>query len=166
LTTSKGVTLDVSDGPCTRFVESRSVLLLTEFAWMWRGVKLVGGVGVALLVLALFSVVLLRFCFSTHRSPDVAPVDHGPAEVDPKLLRQFDDAQRRAVRRLTDETPMDLKLQLYAFCRQAKDGNVRGERPGSWAKPEDQARWASWADLRGMPKDKAIHGYISVVNQL
>jgi len=88
---------------------------------------------------------------------------HGLKVSDEYYLEQrFEDAQREAVRKLRDQTPEDMKFMLYGFYKQAKEGDVKGERPGSWNNQE-KTKYDYWARHRGMSKEQAIEGYIKAV---
>merc|ERR1712226_1708083 len=78
-------------------------------------------------------------------------VGKGPSHHDEtiSLQAQFEDAQRDAMRKLNDSTPDDMKFTIYGLFKQAKDGNVRGDRPGLFNRRE-RAKYDAWARNRGM----------------
>lgn len=53
------------------------------------------------------------------------------------------------------------KLKLYAFYKQATDGDVKGECP-SIINMIERAKWQAWNAVKGMNKDKAMEGYLKV----
>lgn len=78
-------------------------------------------------------------------------------------LQQRFDEMVKAVREATiDFTPNNTqKLKLYAFYKQANEGDVTGECPGVIHMVE-RAKWQAWNAIRGMNKDKAMEGYLKV----
>lgn len=78
------------------------------------------------------------------------------------LQQRFDDMVK-AVRDATIEfNPNNTqKLKLYAFYKQATEGDVQGECP-SVIHMVERAKWQSWKAIKGMDKDKAMEGYLKV----
>jgi acyl-CoA-binding protein len=56
-------------------------------------------------------------------------------------------------------------LKLYAFYKQATEGDVKGKRPGM-LDFVGQAKYDAWAKLKGMSKDKAMQAYMDVAEKL
>jgi len=56
-------------------------------------------------------------------------------------------------------------LKLYAFYKQATDGDVAGARPGGFDFVGG-AKHDAWAKLKGMSADEAMQGYIKQVERL
>ena len=56
------------------------------------------------------------------------------------------------------------KLKLYAFYKQATEGDVNGDCP-SIVNMVDRAKWQAWKAIKGMAKDKAMEGYIKVFEE-
>lgn len=78
------------------------------------------------------------------------------------LQKQFDE-KVAAVRDATIDFKPDntQKLKLYAFYKQATDGDVKGECP-SIINMVERAKWQAWNAVKGMSKDKAMEGYLKV----
>ncbi len=78
------------------------------------------------------------------------------------LQKQFDEMVE-AVRNATiDFSPNNSqKLKLYAFYKQAIEGDVKGECP-SIVNMVERAKWQAWNAIKGMDKDKAMEGYLKV----
>jgi len=56
------------------------------------------------------------------------------------------------------------KLKLYAFYKQALEGDVQGECP-SVINMVERAKWQAWNAIKGMTKDKAMESYLNVFNE-
>lgn len=56
------------------------------------------------------------------------------------------------------------KLKLYAFYKQATEGDVIGDCP-SIVNMVDRAKWQAWKAIKGMAKEKAMEGYIKVFEE-
>ena len=78
------------------------------------------------------------------------------------LKNKFDEMVL-AVRNATiDFSPNNAqKLKLYAFYKQATEGDVVGECP-SVINMVERAKWQSWNAIKGMSKDNAMIGYLKV----
>mmetsp|Transcript_37490 Transcript_37490/g.116514 ORF Transcript_37490/g.116514 Transcript_37490/m.116514 type:complete len:108 (+) Transcript_37490:819-1142(+) len=85
-----------------------------------------------------------------------------PSSPATSLQDRFRKAQRDAVTKLRDNTPDDMKFQLYGFYRQARDGDIIGERPNIFNHRE-RAKYDAWARNRGMSEQQAIESYIKAV---
>lgn len=68
---------------------------------------------------------------------------------------------RQLPKRPSDQT----LLKLYAFYKQATEGDVKGKRPGI-LDLVGQAKFDAWARLKGTSKDKAMQAYIDLVEKL
>jgi acyl-CoA-binding protein len=81
------------------------------------------------------------------------------------LKQQFDDMVL-AVRNATiNFAPSNAqKLKLYAFYKQATEGDVVGECP-SIVSMIERAKWQAWNAIKGMNKDKAMEGYLKVFEE-
>ena len=53
------------------------------------------------------------------------------------------------------------KLKLYAFYKQATEGDVQGECP-SIVSLVERAKWQAWNAIKGMSREKAMEGYLGV----
>lgn len=56
------------------------------------------------------------------------------------------------------------KLKLYAFYKQATEGDVVGECP-SIINMVERAKWKAWNAVKGMDKTKAMQGYLAVFHE-
>lgn len=56
-------------------------------------------------------------------------------------------------------------LQLYAFYKQATDGDVSGERPGGFDF-KAIAKFDAWEELKGKSKEQAMQEYVKLVDTL
>lgn len=80
------------------------------------------------------------------------------------VQEQFDDAQKR-VKTLSKAPGNDVLLELYAFYKQATEGDVSGSRPGM-LDLKGRAKFDAWTGKKGLAKDKAMESYVSLVNRL
>ena len=56
------------------------------------------------------------------------------------------------------------KLQLYAFYKQATEGDIKSKCPSILSMIE-RAKWMAWNAIKGMPKDDAMRGYLAVFGE-
>jgi diazepam-binding inhibitor (GABA receptor modulator, acyl-CoA-binding protein) len=56
-------------------------------------------------------------------------------------------------------------LKLYAYFKQASEGDVTGKRPGGFDFVAG-AKYDAWAKLKGTGKDEAMQNYIKQVDKL
>ena len=56
-------------------------------------------------------------------------------------------------------------LKLYAFYKQATEGDVQGERPGGFDFVGG-AKFDAWSKQKGTSRDDAMQNYIKVVDKL
>lgn len=56
------------------------------------------------------------------------------------------------------------KLKLYAFYKQALEGDVQGECP-SIINMIERAKWQAWNAIKGMSREKAMEGYLKVFTE-
>jgi len=87
-----------------------------------------------------------------------APVQAAKSDGD-----RFEEAQREAVRKLKDSTPLDVKFLLYGYYMQATEGDVKGVRPSLIA-PRDRAKWDAWNACKAMTREEAINKYVKCVD--
>ncbi|HUS23471.1 MAG TPA: acyl-CoA-binding protein [Candidatus Binatia bacterium] len=59
----------------------------------------------------------------------------------------------------------EAKLRMYALYRQARDGDVSGERPGMMD-PVGRFKHDAWAALKGTSRDDAMRQYIGEVERV
>ncbi|AXK39798.1 acyl-CoA-binding protein [Crenobacter cavernae] len=81
-----------------------------------------------------------------------------------ELKTAFEEAQA-AVKTLAERPDNQTLLQLYAFYKQATDGDVSGERPGMMDFI-NRAKYDAWDKLKGTDSDSAMQSYIDVVKGL
>ena len=82
----------------------------------------------------------------------------------PDLKKQFEAASKQVLEAKKDPGN-DLKLKLYAHYKQATEGDVTGEKPG-FTDFVNRAKYEAWAKLKGTPTDKAMEGYIKLVERV
>jgi acyl-CoA-binding protein len=80
------------------------------------------------------------------------------------LKADFEKAQAD-VKTLTERPSNEDLLELYAFFKQATDGDVSGSRPGMMDF-KGRAKYDAWAELKGMDGEKAMQRYIAKVERL
>ena len=80
------------------------------------------------------------------------------------LQENFDKAVKRS-KELTQRPSNDELLKLYAFFKQASEGDNNGERPGGFDF-KGAAKHDAWEGLKGMPSDEAKEKYIALVDEL
>lgn len=80
-----------------------------------------------------------------------------------KNLQQRFDEMVLAVRNATINFNPDntQKLKLYAFYKQAVEGDVQGECP-SVIHMIERAKWQAWNAIKGMSKENAMEGYLKI----
>jgi len=52
------------------------------------------------------------------------------------------------------------KLVIYGLFKQAKEGDVKGDRPGMFSM-EARAKWDAWSANKGMKDEEAMEKYIA-----
>ena len=80
------------------------------------------------------------------------------------LKKKF-DAASAAILKAKKDPGNDLKLKLYAHYKQATDGDVAGDKPG-FTEFVNRAKYEAWAKLKGTPAEKAMEGYIKLVERV
>lgn len=55
----------------------------------------------------------------------------------------------------------ELKLKLYGLFRQARDGDVHGDKPGLFDMV-GKFKYEAWAHNKGMSKDEAMRQYVAL----
>ncbi|WP_027000562.1 acyl-CoA-binding protein [Eisenibacter elegans] len=68
-------------------------------------------------------------------------------------------------KQLTQRPSNEVLLQLYAFYKQATEGDVSGDRPGMFDM-KGRFKYDAWEKLKGMGKDVAAKSYIDLINSL
>lgn len=81
-------------------------------------------------------------------------------------LEQKFEEMVQAVREATiDFQPTNnQKLKLYAFYKQATEGDVIGEVP-SIINMVERAKWSAWNAIKGKSKEDAMKGYLAVFEE-
>jgi len=169
-TTSSGEQLTRSSGPCGNAVDSRSQFVLDGHRALLSTLEVGAVLGLLLIASSACGVLLYQSpSKSTTLNFSNAHGSHGVSDMhslkvmdEYSLDQRFEDAQREAVRKLSDQTPEDMKFMLYGFYKQAKEGDVRGDPPRSWDRKE-KTKYDYWARHRGMSREQAIEGYIKAV---
>ncbi len=80
------------------------------------------------------------------------------------LDNQFEQAQLD-VKTLTKRPSDTQLLDLYAFFKQATDGDNTTSKPGMFD-IKGQFKWNAWKDKAGLSKDEAKQKYIDLVTGL
>ena len=81
-----------------------------------------------------------------------------------ELKKKFDAAAKDVLKAKKDPGN-DLKLRLYAHYKQATEGDVTGEKPG-FTDFAGRAKYDAWAKLKGTPAEKAMEGYVKLVERV
>ena len=69
---------------------------------------------------------------------------------------------RRTLKKAPDN---DTLLALYSLYKQARVGDVAGERPGA-LDMVNRAKFDAWTARKGMGRDDAMKAYVELVNKL
>ncbi len=80
------------------------------------------------------------------------------------LLDQFEKAQKD-VNTLTSRPDNDTMLKLYAFYKQATQGDATGDRPGSFDFVR-RAKFDAWEGVKGTSATDAMKHYVELVKSL
>ena len=88
------------------------------------------------------------------------PEASGPSEIE----KGFESAIA-ASRTLLKAPDNDSLLALYAFYKQASNGDVTGERPGA-LDMVNRAKFDAWAARKGVSRDEAMQAYVALVQKL
>lgn len=81
------------------------------------------------------------------------------------LQAQFNDMVDKVRNATIDFNPNNSqKLKLYAFYKQATEGDVTGECP-SIVNMVERAKWQAWKAIKGKSKDEAMLGYLKVFEE-
>lgn len=80
------------------------------------------------------------------------------------LSSRFETAAQD-VQKLSKKPDNKTLLELYAYHKQAKNGDVSGKRPG-FTNMVGRAKYDAWAKLKGTGKDAAMQSYIDLVEGL
>ncbi len=80
------------------------------------------------------------------------------------LKQQFTQAQTD-VTSLAERPDNATLLKLYAFYKQATDGDVAGDKPGMFDLVAKK-KYEAWEKNKGLSADDAMKGYIAEVERL
>ena len=80
------------------------------------------------------------------------------------LKKKFDAAAANVLKAKKDPGS-DMKLKLYAHYKQATEGDVTGDKPG-FTDFVNRSKYEAWAKLKGTSADKAMEGYIKLVERV
>jgi len=69
------------------------------------------------------------------------------------------------VQKLARRPDNDMLLRLYAYYKQATQGDVHGKRPGMFDMA-GQAKYDAWSKVKGLPPENAMQNYIDLVERL
>lgn len=69
------------------------------------------------------------------------------------------------VKQLSQKPGNDVLLKLYSLYKQGSEGDVQGKRPGL-TDFKGRAKYDAWAKLKSTSKEKAMEGYIALVESL
>ncbi len=67
---------------------------------------------------------------------------------------------------LKEKPGNDILLQLYALYKQATKGDVNKDAPTNPFDFVAKAKYSSWEELKGRPKENAMRDYIDLVKKL
>lgn len=80
------------------------------------------------------------------------------------LKQQFTQAQTD-VTSLAERPDNATLLKLYAFYKQATDGDVAGDKPGMFDLVAKK-KYEAWEKIKGLSANDAMKGYIAEVERL
>ncbi len=81
-----------------------------------------------------------------------------------ELQTQFEQALKD-VKNITKRPSNEQLLKLYAYYKQATEGDVTGSRPGVFDF-KGQAKYDAWAKESGKDKEDAMQAYVDLVVSL
>lgn len=79
------------------------------------------------------------------------------------ITRDFCEAQRLAVKKLSDDTSLGTRMLLYGLYQQALEGDIFGPRP-SCCSSHACKKYDAWAKNKGMRRQQAMYMYIKAVS--
>lgn len=71
----------------------------------------------------------------------------------------------QSIKQLPSQPDNDTLLKLYAFYKQATQGDANGKRPG-FTDFVGRAKYDAWAELKGTAREAAMQSYVDLVEQL
>ncbi len=75
------------------------------------------------------------------------------------------DAAVAASKKLTKKPSNEMLLKLYAYFKQATEGDVSGERPG-FMDFVGGAKYDAWAKIKGTSAEEAMTQYAKLIERL
>jgi len=87
---------------------------------------------------------------------------NGPAKDDLKSKFEAAAASAKQTKKKPDNATL---LKLYAYYKQALEGDVKGERPGGFDFVGG-AKHDAWSKLKGTSRDEAMQNYIKQIDKL
>ena len=97
---------------------------------------------------------IIEFCYSSESQRE----DHE------WIATSFEQAQKDVVS-LAERPQNAILLKLYAYYKQAVDGDVSGEKPGAFDLVAKK-KYAAWEEIKGTSSDAAMQLYIDEVQSL
>ena len=79
------------------------------------------------------------------------------------LKTRFEQAQADS-KNLSERPDNATLLQIYAFYKQASEGDASGKRPG-FTDMVGRAKWDAWNEVKGQSSDEAMQGYIDQIGR-
>ncbi len=80
------------------------------------------------------------------------------------MTEEFAKAQKD-VNELPGRPDNDTLLKLYAYYKQATEGDAAGERPGGFDFVR-RAKFDAWSEVKGTSKQEAMRKYVELVKTL
>ncbi len=80
------------------------------------------------------------------------------------MTEEFAKAQKD-VNELPGRPDNDTLLKLYAYYKQATEGDAAGERPGGFDFVR-RAKFDAWSEVKGTSKQEAMRKYVELVKNL
>ena len=80
------------------------------------------------------------------------------------LASRFETAAQD-VQKLSKKPDNKTLLKLYAYHKQAKNGDVSGKRPG-FTNMVGRAKYDAWAKQKGTGKNAAMQSYVDLASRL
>jgi diazepam-binding inhibitor (GABA receptor modulating acyl-CoA-binding protein) len=81
------------------------------------------------------------------------------------LVQQFEEAAKDS-KNLSERPSNDSLLQLYGLYKQATEGDVNIEAPTNPFDFVGKAKFESWTNFKGKPKEAAMQEYVDLVDKL
>ena len=80
------------------------------------------------------------------------------------LVQDFAQAQKD-VNELPKRPDNESLLKLYAYYKQATEGDASGERPGGFDFVR-RAKFDAWSEVKGISREEAMGQYVELVKSL